>query len=85
MAGYEWQRYHREGRYDGKSISRPDYIYQTEEVKWGTHNQLVSFFGRLNYSLLERYLFTATVRADGSSRFAPENRWGIFPSFAFAW
>lgn len=85
MAGYEWQRYHREGKYDEKSITRPDYIYQTDEIKWATHNQLVSFFGRLNYSLLERYLFTATVRADGSSRFAPENRWGIFPSFAFAW
>lgn len=48
-------------------------------------NTLVSFYGRLNYSLMGRYLLTATVRADGSSRFAPENRWGIFPSFAFAW
>ena len=85
IAGYEWQRYHREGSYDGKSISKPEYVYQTEEVKWATHNQLVSFFGRINYSLLEKYMFTATVRADGSSRFSPENRWGIFPSLAFAW
>lgn len=85
IAGYEWQRYHREGSYDGKSITKPDYIYQTEPIEWATQNQLVSFFGRLNYSLLQRYLFTATVRADGSSRFAPENRWGVFPSFALAW
>ncbi|MBA4303994.1 MAG: SusC/RagA family protein [Sphingobacteriaceae bacterium] len=48
-------------------------------------NALVSYFGRLNYSYNDRYLITATVRADGSSRFAPENRWGFFPSVAFAW
>lgn len=48
-------------------------------------NTLVSFYGRLNYSLLDRYLITATVRTDGSSRFAPKYRWGIFPSVALAW
>lgn len=48
-------------------------------------NTLVSYYARLNWSLLDRYVFTATVRTDGSSRFSPENRWGIFPSFAFAW
>ena len=85
MAGYEWQRYHREGKYFGESITKPDYIYQAEEVEWATRNQLVSFFGRVNYSLLNKYLFTGTLRADGSSRFAPGNKWGVFPSFAFAW
>ncbi|MDD3787579.1 MAG: TonB-dependent receptor [Petrimonas sp.] len=85
MAGYEWQRFHREGSYYGQSITKPDYIYQADVINWATHNQLVSFFGRANYSLLDRYMFTATVRADGSSRFSPENRWSIFPSFAFAW
>lgn len=45
----------------------------------------MSFYGRLNYSLMDRYLFTATVRADGSSRFSKENRWGIFPALALAW
>lgn len=85
MVGYEWQRYHREGNYYGKSITKPDYIYQADTIYWATQNQLVSFFGRINYTLLDRYLFTATMRADGSSRFAPENRWGYFPSFAFAW
>ncbi|MBZ9626577.1 SusC/RagA family TonB-linked outer membrane protein [Psychroflexus sp. CAK57W] len=48
-------------------------------------DELQSFFGRANYSLNNKYLFTATVRADGSSRFGSDNRYGIFPSAAFAW
>lgn len=44
-----------------------------------------SFFGRLSYTLNDRYLFTGTFRADGSSKFAPNNRWGYFPAGAFAW
>ena len=50
-----------------------------------TENALISFYGRLNYTLNNKYLFTATLREDGSSRFSPENRWGLFPSVAFAW
>lgn len=49
------------------------------------HYRLKSFFGRLNYSLMDRYILTATVRRDGSSRFAEENRWGTFPAIALAW
>ncbi len=48
-------------------------------------DELQSFFARVNYSLSNKYLFTATVRADGSSRFGPENQYGYFPSGAFAW
>lgn len=48
-------------------------------------DELQSFFGRVNYSYAGKYLFTATVRADGSSRFGPDNQYGIFPSGAFAW
>ncbi len=48
-------------------------------------DELQSFFGRVNYSIDGKYLFTGTVRADGSSRFGPENSYGIFPSGAFAW
>ena len=48
-------------------------------------DELQSFFGRINYSIAGKYLFTGTVRADGSSRFGPENQYGIFPSGAFAW
>lgn len=47
--------------------------------------KLTSFFGRANYLLKNRYIFSFTVRADGSSKFAPGNRWGVFPSTAFAW
>jgi iron complex outermembrane receptor protein len=46
---------------------------------------LLSYFGRANYAFLDRYLLTATLRRDGSSRFAPVNRWALFPSVALAW
>lgn len=46
---------------------------------------LISYYGRLNYTLAGRYVFTFNGRADGSSRFSKENRWGFFPSAAFAW
>ena len=48
-------------------------------------DELQSFFGRVNYGIADKYLFTATMRADGSSRFGPDNQYGYFPSGAFAW
>jgi TonB-linked SusC/RagA family outer membrane protein len=48
-------------------------------------NKLLSYLTRVNYSLMDKYLFTASFRADGSSRFGPNNRFGYFPSFAAAW
>ncbi|MEM8525528.1 MAG: TonB-dependent receptor [Bacteroidota bacterium] len=51
----------------------------------GTEWSLLSYIGRFNYTLNERYLFTVTARYDGSSRFAEGNKWGLFPSAAFAW
>lgn len=50
-----------------------------------TQNTLISYFGRLNYTFMDRYVLTGTIRTDGSSRFSPENRWGVFPSGAVAW
>lgn len=47
--------------------------------------KIVSFLGRVNYSFLNKYLLTVSMRADGSSRFGPNNRFGYFPSAAFAW
>lgn len=47
--------------------------------------ELESYLARINYSLMDRYLFTASIRRDGSSRFAANKKWGTFPSFAFAW
>ena len=52
---------------------------------WKDAASIASYFGRVNYGLYDRYLLTLTMRADGSSKFGPENRWGYFPSAAFAW
>ena len=48
-------------------------------------NVLISYFGRANYSYDDRFFLTGTIRKDGSSKFASDNRWGVFPSGAFAW
>ena len=58
-----------------------EYPYTFED----TPVAMASFFGRVNYSFRNKYLVTATVRVDGSSKFAPGNQWGCFPSAAFAW
>jgi TonB-linked SusC/RagA family outer membrane protein len=50
-----------------------------------TGNRLLSFFGRVNYNLYNKFLFTGSFRADGSSRFGDDNKFGYFPSFALAW
>jgi len=50
-----------------------------------SESALLSFFGRVNYNYMDRLLFTANFRADGSSRFGENNRWGYFPSFALGW
>lgn len=50
-----------------------------------TINELQSFFGRINYNLLEKYLFTVNFRADGSTKFGANHKYGYFPSAAFAW
>ena len=60
-------------------------FYNTDSRPYPWENYLVSFFGRLNYNLMDRYLLTATLRRDGSSRFSENNRWGMFPSVALAW
>lgn len=52
---------------------------QTISSSLGQEDRTVSFFGRLNYTLLDRYLLTVTVREDGSSKFSEGNRWGFFP------
>ena len=54
-------------------------------TRWGNPLQLVSFFGRLNYTFDETYLLTFTLRDDGSSRFSKDTRWSLFPSVALGW
>ena len=98
MAGYSWQHFYYSNHYITSSNLiekgvKEGWEYSDEEgryVKNGhraipNENYLVSFFGRLNYSFKNRYLLTATLRRDGSSRFSKNNRWGTFPSAAFAW
>lgn len=89
MVGAEESHYHRNGYnygqgtdpYTGEAYNPSS----RKEQEWATHYSLVSYFGRLNYTLLNRYMLTATFRADGSSRFHEDNRWGYFPSVALAW
>lgn len=93
MAGYEWQHFHdtSDENYWGlyplsnNVVENRGLRYNDIATGSATENYLVSFFGRINYTLLNRYLFTATVRQDGSSRFNKDNRWGMFPSFALGW
>ncbi len=89
MAGAEESHFHRSGYNYGQGTDpydgTPHDAKTRDEQEWATHNTLVSFFGRLNYTLLNRYMLTATFRADGSSRFSEDNRWGYFPSVALAW
>ncbi|MEM7658349.1 MAG: SusC/RagA family TonB-linked outer membrane protein [Bacteroidota bacterium] len=81
MAGYSYQDFIRED--SSLDLSLLGDTITSNYFK--TQNTLVSFYGRFNYTLANRYLLTATLRQDGSSRFSPETRWGLFPSVALAW
>ena len=81
MAGYSWQHFYSEN--SSKSVRISDNASLGESVGKG-ELYLISFFGRANYGFADKYLLTATVRADGTSRFQ-NHKWGIFPSVAFGW
>lgn len=94
--GYSWQEFHEEfpefdaAGLDSDALGRNSTSPNTDKQNLNTFieetpSRLVSAFGRFNYTLLDRYLLTFTVRRDGSSRFGPENEWGTFPSVALAW
>lgn len=91
LAGYSWQNNY----WANRNIT---YYNVTNEIKlepgetadsrylwYRNENYMVSFYGRVNYSIDSRYVFTFTARGDGSSKFAKAHRWGFFPSGAFAW
>lgn len=84
MAGYSWQ--HNYVKYDNISYynDNREQVYNQSPTDRREY-YLISFFGRINYSLNSKYLFTFSLRDDASSRFSKENRWGLFPSAAFAW
>ena len=58
---------------------------QGDVYSYKGESKLISFFGRINYSLMDRYMVTATLRRDGSSRFGNNHKWGVFPSVSLAW
>jgi iron complex outermembrane receptor protein len=97
MGGYEWshKKYWGDSYYEGLYPTTSRLIddvtgaalagtaYKPSVGDWEQENYLVSFYGRANYTLMNRYMFTGTVRYDGSSRF--KNHWALFPSAAFGW
>ena len=99
MAGYSWQHFYYANHDITYSNPTEDlgakegYTYDENERHYirddhrriPYENYLISFFGRLNYNFMDRYLLAATLRRDGSSRFSENNRWGLFPSAALAW
>ena len=89
MVGMEEQHFHRTGYEIGQGtdpVTGDAYDERKRDnTAYGYHSTLLSYFGRINYTFLNRYLLTATLRQDGTSRFDSNNRWGTFPSFAFGW
>jgi len=85
LAGYEYQDYlttnynYPDVTYDGTVVSSPTYPFDKPE------NRLISYLGRVTYTLMNKYILTGSIRQDGSSKFSPANRWGTFPSGALAW
>lgn len=95
FVGLSYQRYNGTGHYTTRldPLVIGEKYYEsinsaTGPVTGGTdfdENALISYFGRLNYTYADKYLFTATIRRDGTSRLAVGNRWGTFPSISGAW
>lgn len=82
-AGYDYQYWKRSA--PGYDTFNAAGEYRSSSAPWDERHSLISYYGRINYTLMNRYLLTATMRRDGSSRFSKENRWGSFPSVALAW
>ena len=91
LAGYSWQNNFSAARniayfnVTDKPDLNPGETVDSRYLWYKSENFLVSFYGRINYSIDSRYVFTFTARGDGSSKFAKDHRWGFFPSGAFAW
>ncbi|MFV0289489.1 MAG: SusC/RagA family TonB-linked outer membrane protein, partial [Mangrovibacterium sp.] len=84
--GYAYQSFYSESQ----TVSSSTFEDETKNVNnilipSINEDVLISFFARGNYSFKDKYLFTATVRADASSKLNPDDRWGVFPSASFAW
>jgi len=81
-AGYSYSDFYTNGNAISsdykQTVFNPPSPYKTDY-------RLISFFGRVNYTFNDKYLLTFTLRDDGTSKFAPQDRWGLFPAAAFAW
>ncbi len=84
LGGYSWQHFYNKKTERKLSNDGNNLEYAVKEPIFMTESYLVSFYGRLNWTLMDRYLLTATLRNDGTSRFQ-NNKWGLFPSVALAW
>ena len=86
-AGYGYQDFqfsnyaYPDHRYDGSVRPGTEPQFALSEPQY----TLISYYGRLVYTLANKYILTTTLRTDGTSRFNPSERWGVFPSAAFAW
>ena len=91
LAGYSWQNNYWANRnvtylnVTNKINLNPGETASQRYLWYRNENYMVSFYGRVNYSIDSRYVFTFTARGDGSSKFAKGHKWGFFPSGAFAW
>jgi TonB-linked SusC/RagA family outer membrane protein len=92
MAGISYEFYHQKRVYlDSWDFATDDiHTFNTAATfrNWNdteTEWSLLSYFGRLMYNFGDRYLFSASLRRDGSSRFGEDNKWGVFPAFSGAW
>ena len=82
VAGYSYQAFEFDNfSYDSEAEEDGNDYEFIDKSK----NVLLSYFGRVNYDIEGKYLLTATMRADASSKLNPDDRWGFFPSFAMAW
>ncbi len=85
VAGYEYQEYKTTNynfsdlTYNKTVVNTPNFAFNIPEYR------LMSYLGRANLNILNKYILTASVRQDGSSKFNPDNRYALFPSAAFAW
>ncbi|GAB2951985.1 TonB-dependent receptor [Hymenobacter coalescens] len=90
LAGYSWQQF-KNTEYNFPELRADRTLFQRATAAYNGDSTIVqqlnllSFYGRANFNLNGKYLFTATMRADGSSRFPEDNRFGYFPSAAVAW
>jgi len=83
VAGYDYQAWKSTtAAYDELNASG---AVQTSTAATDQRHNLISYYGRLNYTYKSRYMLTATIRQDGTSRFNEDNRWGYFPSVALGW